>query len=167
MIEWTEDNVKTIKELIAKRLEMYEFQTKSSQLFPKGLSKEHVGEILDMFLCVGINSSGQTITANNALVFAKKGVNRFFLSLKNRRDLSADMFKTNEFKGKYNLACDFYVGPAVFYAEFIPDHIIDLWNQWMRPLKIKGRYGVKVVMEKEDGKSDDHVKYRWITRYTK
>ena len=167
MIEWTEDNVKIIKELIAKRLEKYEFQTKSSQLFPKGLSNEHVCEVLDMFLCIGINSSGQTITANNALVFAKKGVNRFFLSLKNRRDLSADMFKNNEFKGKYNIACDFYIGPVAFWADYVPDHVLETWNAWMKPLRIKGRYGVKVVKHVEDGKSADHVKYLWITRYVK
>lgn len=167
MIEWTNDQITTAKELIVKRLEKHEFSTRPSTLIPASTTDEELKPILDMFLCIGMNSSGQTVTANNAMTFIKKGINRFFLSLKNRRDLSADMFKKNEFKGKYNIACDYYVGPAVFYAEFIPDRIIDRWNQWMRPLKIKGRYGVQVIKITEDGKSNDHVKYRWITRYTK
>ena len=165
MIEWTADNVAIIKELIAKRLEKYEFEAKNPRLFLETMSKEQVWEILDMFLCIGMNSSGQTITANNAMTFAKKGVNRFFLSLKNRRDLSAEMFRNSDFKGKYNISCDFYVGPAVYAADFIPDHVLNTWNWWMRPLKIKGRYGVQVVKYVEDGKTNDHVKYRWITRH--
>lgn len=167
MIEWTNDQITTAKELITKRLEKYEFSTKPSTLIPASTTDEELKPILDMFLCIGMNSSGQTVTANNAMTFVKKGINRFFLSLKNRRDLSADMFKNNEFKGKYNIACDFYIGPVAFWADYVPDHVLETWNAWMKPLRIKGRYGVKVVKNVEDGKSADHVKYLWVTRYIK
>lgn len=167
MIEWNVEQITVAKELIAKRLNKYEFITQYNELFTKEFDDAATKNVINMFLCIGMNCSGQTITANNAFTFVKKGINRFFLSLKNRRDLSAQMFKDNEFVGKYNISCDYYVGPAVYYSDIISDDILELWNKWMKPLRIKGRYGVQVQIEKEDGKSDDHIKYRWVTRYKK
>ena len=144
MIEFNEAGIDMVKSLLEKAATKHGFGNEAKQ-FLKGRSLDQLNIRVNMFLCIGMNCSGQTVTMQNVWRFIQKGVNRFFLSLKNRWELSEDMFKQNLYKGKCNIACDYYVAPAVFAASIINDDILNEWNRMMDPIRIKGRHGIKVV----------------------
>ena len=118
-----------------------------------------------MFLCLGINVTGQTITMSNVFTFVKKGANRFFLSLKNRKELAEAMFKENLYKGKYCLTMDYYPARAVFDAAIIDDTTLNEWNAMMKPICIKGHHGVKVVRVQLNQNDSSEIKYMWHDRW--
>ena len=163
MIEFTENGINTVRSYVAKAALRHGFAAEAKE-FLKGTNMSALNIRANMFLVLGINCTGQTVSMQNIWQFIRKGTNRFFLSLKNRWELSEDMFKQDMYKGKYNLSCDYYVGPAVFDVSTIGDDVLNEWNRMMEPIRIKGRHGVKVVrVELEEGDHTD-IKYRWINR---
>lgn len=165
MIEFSEEGIRMVRTYVEKAANKHGFGNEAKQ-FLKGRSLNQLNVRANMFLCIGMNSSGQTISMNNIFRFIQKGCNRFFLSIKNRWELSEDMFKANLYKGKYNLACDYYVARAVFGSAIIGDDILDEWNLMISPIIIKGRHGIRVERVTTDniGRSADEVKYRWVDR---
>ena len=163
MIEFNEAGIDMVRSYVAKAAARHGFHEQAKNMLC-GRSLETLNTRANMFLVIGINSSGQTVKMTNCWKFLQKGANRFFLSLKNRQELSEDMFKNNVYKGKYNIACDYYVAPAVFDSEIIPDDVLDIWNEMMKPIVIKGRHGVKVVRVVLDGGDSTDIKYRWVNR---
>lgn len=172
MIEFNESGIDMVRTYVEKTATKHGFGNEAKQ-FLRGIPLDRLNVRANMFLCIGMNSSGQTVSMNNVFRFIQKGCNRFFLSIKNRWELSEDMFKTNLYKGKYNLACDYYVARAVFDAAIIGDDIIDEWNLMISSIIIKGRHGIKVervmpniagLSSNEVNLSYDEVKYRWIDR---
>ena len=113
MIEFTENGIDIVRGYVAKAALRHGFAAEAKG-FLKGSDMTTLNIRANMFLALGINCSGQTVSMQNIWQFIRKGANRFFLSLKNRWELSEDMFKQDLYKGKYNLSCDYYVGPAVF-----------------------------------------------------
>ena len=165
MIEFNESGLDMVRGYVAKAAAKHGFADAAVN-FIKGRNNARLNMRANMFLCIGMNSSGQTITMNNVYDFVKKGTNRFFLSLKNRWELSEDMFKQNLYKGKYNLACDYYVARAVFDCDAIPAEVIDEWDLMMKPLIIKDHHGVKMeVVHDEEDTDDSAFKYRWVDRF--
>ena len=165
MIEFTKEEIDMIRTYVERAATKNGFGNAAKQ-FLKGKTLQQLNIRANMFLCIGMNSSGQTISMSNVFRFIQKGCNRFFLSIKNRWELSEDMFKANLYKGKYNLACDYYVARAVFDAAIIGDDVLDEWNQMISPIIIKGRHGIRVERVTPDisGPSADEVKYRWVDR---
>lgn len=165
MIEFTEEGIDMVRTYVERAATKNGFGNEAKQ-FLKGKTLQQLNIRANMFLCIGMNSSGQTISMTNVFRFIQKGCNRFFLSIKNRWELSEDMFKANLYKGKYNLACDYYVARAVFDAAIIGDNVLDEWNQMISPIIIKGRHGVRVerVMTDDTGCNTDEIKYRWVDR---
>lgn len=163
MIEFTQSGIDMVRSYVAKAAEKHGFHKQAENMLYRG-NMTVLNTKANMFLCIGINSSGQTVNMSNCWNFIRKGANRFFLSLKNRQDLAEDMFKNDVYKGKYNIACDYYVAPAVFDSEIISDDVLDIWNEMMKPIVIKGRHGVKVVRVVLDGGDSTDIKYRWVNR---
>lgn len=164
MIEFDLVGIDMVRTYVEKAATKHGFGNEAKQ-FLKARTLEQFNIRANMFLCIGLNSSGQTVSMNNVFRFIQKGCNRFFLSLKNRWELSEDMFKANLYKGKYNLACDYYVARAVFDRAIISDDILDEWNLMIKPIIIKGRHGIRVVRVVSDNiHSADEVKYRWVDR---
>lgn len=163
MIEFTKDSIDMVRSYVAKAAARHGFHKQAENMFYSG-DATVLNVKANMFLCIGMNSSGQTVTMTNCWKFIQKGTNRFFLSLKNRQELAEDMFKNDVYKGKYNIACDYYVAPAVFDAEIISDEVLNIWNEMMKPIIVKGRHGIKVVRVILDGGDSTDVKYRWVNR---
>jgi hypothetical protein len=163
MIEFTQEGIDMVRSYVAKAAARHGFHKQAENMLYSG-NLTTLNIKANMFLCIGINSSGQTVNMTNCWKFLQKGANRFFLSLKNRQDLAEDMFKNDVYKGKYNIACDYYVGPAVFDSASISDNVLDIWNEMMKPIVIKGKHGIKVVrVVLDDGDATD-IKYRWVNR---
>jgi hypothetical protein len=163
MIIFSEEGIDVVRTYVAKAAARHGFHKQAENML-YGRDKYVLNIRANMFLCIGINCSGQTVNMTNCWNFIRKGANRFFLSLKNRQDLAEDMFKNDVYKGKYNIACDFYVGPAVFDSSIVSDNVIDEWNEMMEPIVVKGRHGIKVVRVILDGGDSTDVKYRWVNR---
>ena len=163
MLEFTQEGIDIVQSYVTKAAARHGFHEQAKNMLC-GKSLETLNIKANMFLVIGINSSGQTVNMTNCWKFIQKGANRFFLSLKNRQDLAEDMFKNDVYKGKYNIACDYYVGPAVFDSANISDEVLIIWNEMMEPIVIKGRHGVKVVRVVLDGGNSTDIKYRWVNR---
>lgn len=163
MVEFTENGIDIVRSYVAKAAMRHGFAAEAKG-FLKGSDMTTLNIRANMFLALGINCSGQTVSMQNIWQFIRRGTNRFFLSLKNRWELSEDMFKQDLYKGKYNLSCDYYVGPAVFNTGTIGDDVLSEWNRMMEPIKIKGRHGIKVIRVKLENGDSTNVKYRWINK---
>ena len=165
MIEFNETQILIVRNKLAKAVTRNGFESKLvDQLLPRRLDIRTINTRINMFLVIGINSTGRTIAMNNAMVFVGKGINRFFLSLKNRRDLAEKLFEENRYEGKYNLSADYYAAPAVFDADEIPGDVMAEWNEMMKPIRIKSRHGVKIEKNRPKDGSIDSVKYVWVDR---
>lgn len=167
MIEFTKEERDELRTLITNRVGNYGFVgLTGSALVPETLSVEKQNIRFLMFLSIGINSTGRCNSFISIRDFIRRGVNRFFLSLHNRYDLSEKALKENKYSGKYLIVADFYIGPTAFGTALVPDKAIREWNTMMRPIRVCKKHGVKVVMVKSE-KDSSAVKYRWIDKTCK
>ena len=165
MILFDEQGIEMAKTYLLKAAERHGFANEAKNML-EGKNKQVLNTRINMFLCLGINTTGQSVNIHNVYRFIRLGTNRFFLSLKNRFELAECMFDNNLYKGKYNLAMDYYVASAVFDLSTIPDSVLEEWNKMIKPIVIKGRHGIKVVRIDGDENTTHNVKYRWVDRIT-
>ena len=123
-----------------------------------------VQECINLFLCIGINNSMMSMKVRGPMDFVRNGVNKFFRSTGNRRELCDLMFQRDIYKGKYLLAMDYYVAPAVFDNSFIDKSVLDAWALMTKKLVIKGWHGIQLVVEEQPERGSNYIKYRWIDR---
>lgn len=167
MIEFNKQERDELRALITDRMSKYGYGNLSgSVLVPPSLSVEKQNIRFLMFLAIGINSTGRCNSFISIRDFIRKGVNRFFLSLHNRYDLSQKALKENKYSGKYLIVADFYIGPTCFGETLVPAKALKEWNNLMQPLRVCKRHGVKVAMAKSD-KDSSVVKYRWVDKSCK
>ena len=165
MIEFNDTQIQIVRAKLAKAVTRNGFDSKLvGDILPWKIDLNTARTRINMFLVIGMNSTGRTITMNNAMTFVSKGINRFFLSLNNRRDLAEKLFQENRYVGKYNISADYYVSPAVFNADEIPGDVMTEWNDMMKTIRIKSRHGVRVEKNRPKNASIDTVKYVWIDR---
>lgn len=164
MILFDDNGIKLAAAYVLRAAERHGFKEQAKHMLSMK-DKSVLNTRINMFLCLGLNCTGQSVSIHNVFRFIRLGTNRFFLSLKNRTELAEDMFKNNLYKGKYNLAMDYYVARAVFYMPLIDDDTLDEWNAMIKPIIIKGRHGIKIVrIEGTDGIDHDNVKYMFVDR---
>lgn len=166
MIEYTKEQVTEIKSIISERAPKYGYDLKGDDLIPNSLPLRSASARINMFLAIGINSTGRCMSFISIRDFVRKGINRFFLSLQNRKDLDIDVLKNNKVSGKYLICADFYIGPACFDCVEVPDEIIDQWNVMMRNLRIREKHGIQCI-KVYSPKDENTVKYQWFDRPTK
>lgn len=163
MILFDESGIELAKSYLLRAAERHGFGTEAKNMLNMKAKSILITRI-NLFLCIGINCTGQSVSIHNVYRFIRLGTNRFFLSLKNRFELAECMFTNNLYKGKYNLAMDYYVAESVFDLPVIPDDIIDEWNKMIEPIVIKGRHGIKIVRIDGDENTTNNVKYRIVDR---
>ena len=166
MIEYTTEQRTELKALIAERAPKYGFDFKGTDLIPNSINKTKQDMRLNMFLAIGINSTGRCKSFISIREFIRRGINRFFLSVKNRADLDKDVLRANKLSGKYLVCADFYIAPAVFNCTEVPDVIIHEWNNMMRNIRIKPGHGIECI-KAFSPKDQTTVKYQWFDRVCK
>lgn len=166
MIEYTSEQRTELKALIAERAPKYGFDFKGTDLIPNSISKIKQDMRLNMFLAIGINSTGRCKSFISIREFIRRGINRFFLSIRNRADLDPAVLKANKLDGKCLICADFYIAPAVFNCTKVPDTIIKEWNNMMRSIRVKPKHGI-VCIKAFSPKDNTTVKYLWYDRQTK
>ena len=166
MIEYTNEQREELRSLIAERAPQYGFDFSGSDLVPTSISKLKQDMRLNMFLAIGINSTGRCKSYISIHEFIRKGINRFFRSIKNRSDLDKDVLRANKLSGKYLICADFYIAPAVFNCVEVPDVIIKEWNNMMRSIRVKPKHGI-VCIKAFSPKDNTTVKYQWFDRVCK
>lgn len=139
------------------------FGNESVEMLNTGLTDAQLLTRVHMFVALGIASSTERLVKfNDVFSYAKRGANKFFRTMRHRWELSDEMIALNMFKGKYSLACDYYIAPAVFETQLVSDKIISEWNEMMKRIRIHEKYSVKVIRVVNDLKHLS-VKYNWIT----
>lgn len=166
MIEYTKDQIVEIKALISERAPKYGFDFKGDDFIPASIPLRSASARVNMFLAIGINSTGRCMSFISIREFIRKGINRFFLSLQHRKDLDVEVLKNNKVSGKYLICADFYIGPTCFDCMEVPDEILDMWNVMMRNIRIREKHGIQVI-KVYSPKDPTTVKYQWFDRPTK
>ena len=167
MIEFNKQERDELRALITDRMSKYGYGSLTgSDLISPRLKPINQNTRFLMFLAIGINSTGRCNSFISIRDFIRKGVNRFFLSLHNRYDLSQEALKENKYSGKYLIVADFYIGPTCFGTDLVPDSALKEWNNMMRDLRVCKKHGIKVDMAKSE-KDSSVVKYRWVDKSCK
>ncbi len=166
MIEYTSEQREELRGLITSRAPAYGFNITGEDLVSSKLKKNRQDVRFNMFLAIGINSTGRCKSFISIREFIKKGINRFFRSLMNRTMLDQTTIKNNNYTGRDLLCADFYIGPTCFGSDLVPDDALDEWNLMMRNIRVKDKHGIKVIrIFSQDGNAT--VKYQWFNRPTK
>jgi len=152
MIRFTKSQIDTTRDTIRWALARNGiFDISVSDLIPNGLSYTEQNVRANMFLCIGIGNSGQTLLIKDIHTFIRNGANRFFLSVKHRRYLPLEELAKNHYTGKYNVSCDFYVASTVFGTERLSMEIIREWNKMLSCVETNKGRGVRFVAHENDG----------------
>ena len=166
MIEYTSEQREELRSLITSRAPEYGFHITGEDLVPSKLTKNRQDVRFNMFLAIGINSTGRCKSFISIHEFIKKGINRFFRSLMNRTKLEKTTIKNNDYVGRDLICADFYIGPTCFGSDLVPDNALDEWNLMMRSIRVKDKHGIKVIRIISP-KDNITVKYQWYNRPTK
>lgn len=166
MIEYTSEQREELRSLIAERAPKYGFSFTGVDLIPPTITTTKQDMRINMFLAIGINSTGRCKSFVSVRDFIRKGINRFFLSIQNRTKLNVTEIKNNDYVGRELLCADFYIGPTCFNCAIVPDIVLKEWNLMMRSIRTTNKHGIKVV-KIFSPKDNTTVKYQWYDRPTK
>ena len=166
MIEYTTEQRTELKALISERAPKYGINITGIDLVPNSISRIKQDMRINMFLAIGINSTGRCKSFISVRDFIRKGINRFFLSIKNRADLDSDVLRNNKLDGKYLICADFYIAPAIMNCVEVPDAVLKEWNNMLKRLRVRKGHGIECIKVRSP-KDKTTIKYQWFDRVCK